>query len=91
MVNSNDNFTELKRLFDAECERLKVETDKVKAHLGGGEHLTPAVTLVKLLDGHSLDKTKKILSSSFHIVDRLVDKANREAFKINAVEVEGVL
>jgi len=83
---TTDNFTELKKLFDAECERLKVKTAKVKAHLGGGEHLAPAAAIVKLLDGYTLKECNDILRSSFSIVDR-----RSKTFKINAEEIEDVL
>jgi|GEM_PF-6255370 len=87
MVNAPDNFTELKRLFDAEVERIKENTAKIPAHLGGGEHRAPAITFVKLLDGCSLQECNQILRSASSIIGSV----NSKNFKINAVEVEDVL
>jgi len=81
---TQDNFTELKRLFDAECERLKEKTNKRLAHMGGGEHRAPALAVVMLLDGCSLNETERILKAA----QSIVYSANSKYFKINAAEVE---
>jgi len=89
MTMTTDNFTELKRLFDAEVERMRVKTTKIPAHLGGGRDggLAEAAIFIKLLDGYSYSEAIVIFRKFMNRVDSL----NRKTFKINAAEVEDVL
>jgi len=80
----NENFVELKKLFDAEVERVAVKTSKIPAHLGGGERLAKAIVFINLLDGCSYEEARKI----FRSLGAAFDEISRETFKVRASEVE---
>jgi len=65
MVNNPDNFTELKRLFDLECQRT---TAKLKEQ-GVLAFKAEEIVLTKLLDGRSSSTVKWIFDKAKGLVE----------------------
>jgi len=69
----NENFLELKRLFDAECERVKELVKDIESH---NKYEPACYVIARLLHGFSVNNSQRILMSACRVAGE--SKVNEE-------------